>query len=143
MKIVGDTGVLTVNECWNFSAPVYLDRYSIFKFKAEAYPITKSLPFLATVRDRGSRIYPPVRKAGRKKRYLRYRLDFARGIVDLARAIRGKRSPLLATDFCLHVNELCVAIQNPPSTPYQVKTTFKPLQPLDDAALNELIAPGW
>jgi len=143
MKIVGDTGVLTVNECWNFSAPVYLDRYSIFKFKAEAYPITRSFPFLATVRDRGSRIYPPVRKASLKNRYHRYRLDFARGIVDLSRAIRGQRSPLLPIDFCLHVNELCVAIQNPPSTPYQVKTSFKALQPLDDAALNELIAPGW
>ncbi|MGB0082125.1 MAG: hypothetical protein WBP90_11440 [Terracidiphilus sp.] len=41
------------------------------------------------------------------------------------------------------MNELCVAIQNPLSTPYPLKTTFKLLQPLDHAALNELTAPGW
>ncbi|MGB6856574.1 MAG: hypothetical protein WBE03_06770 [Terracidiphilus sp.] len=78
-----------------------------------------------------------------KNRYHCYRLDFARGIADLSRAIRGQRSPLLPIDSCLHVNELCVAIQNPLSTPYPLKTTFKLLQPLDHAALNELTAPGW
>jgi hypothetical protein len=78
-----------------------------------------------------------------KNRYRRYRLDFACGIFDLSRAIRGQRSPLLPIDFCLHLDELCVALQNPPSRPYPLKTTFKPLQPLDHAALNKLIAPGW
>ena len=143
MKIIGETGVLTVNECWNFSAPVYLDRYSTFKFKAEAYPISKSLPFLTSLRDKGSRVYPSVRKATLKNRHHRYRLDFARGLVDLSRAIRSRKTPLIPMDFCLHVNELSVVIQNPPDGLYQVKTTFKSLEPMDDAALNALIAPGW
>jgi hypothetical protein len=122
---------------------VYLDRYSIFKFKSEAYPITRSFPFLATVRNRGSRVQPPVRKARLKDRYRRYRLDFARGIIDLSRAIRGQRSPLLPIDFCLHMNELCVATQNPTGTPYDVTTTLKPLESMNDAALKELVPANW
>jgi len=143
MKIVGDTGVLSVNECWNFTAGVYLDRYSQFKFKAERFPITKAFPFLARVTDRSSRLYPSVRKASLKNRYSRYRMDFARGIVELANAITEKRRPRLPVNFCLHVNEISTEIQSPPSTPYQVKTTFEPLEPLDDAALKELIGAGW
>ena len=47
MRIVGDTGVLRVDECWNLSAPVHLDQYSSLRFRAERYPITKTYPFIA------------------------------------------------------------------------------------------------
>jgi predicted dehydrogenase len=143
MKIVGETGVLSVNECWNFTAAVYLERYSQFKFKAERFPITREFPFLARATDRGPRLYPSVRKASLRNRYSRYRMDFARGIVELANAITEKRRPRLPVDFCLHVNEISTVMQNPPSASYRVKTTFEPLEPLDDAALKELIGPGW
>jgi predicted dehydrogenase len=143
MKIVGDTGVFTVEECWNLSSPVYLDRYSQYKFKAERYPITKRLPFIANIRDRGSRIYRSVRQANWFKKNHRYRPDFARGVAELAQAVTEKRRPRLPSDFCLHVNELSVAIQNPTGTPYQVRTTFAPLQPLDDVELQQLIAKKW
>jgi predicted dehydrogenase len=143
MKIVGDKGVLSVNECWNYSAPVYLDRYSIFKFKAETYPISRVLPFLPRLRDSASHVYPPVRKTTLWKRQQRFRHDFARGIVELSRAIAEKRPSRLPLDFCLHVNELAVAIQNATAAPYMVKTMFKPLKPLDDAELEELIPREW
>lgn len=143
MKIVGDDGVLTVEECLNMSSPVYLDRYSQFKFKAQRYPITKRLPFLATLRDRGSRVIKAVRKSKWKQRNHRFRLDFARGVSELARAITEKRRARLPVDFCLHVNELSAAIQNANGTPYQVKTTFEPLEPLSDAELKEVISSKW
>jgi hypothetical protein len=41
------------------------------------------------------------------------------------------------------MNELVTVIQNPPQTPYQVKTTFKPLQPLEGAALKEYLSVNW
>ena len=59
------------------------------------------------------------------------------------RAITEKRRPRLPADFCLHVTELALAIQNANRAPYKVTTTFEPLQPLDDAGLKELIPAGW
>jgi predicted dehydrogenase len=143
IKVIGETGVLTVEEVLNLCSPVYIDRYSQYKFKAERYPVTRRYPFLAKLRDRGSRVYRSMRKASWKNRNDRFRPDFARGVSELARAITEKRRPRLPMDFCLHVNELSVAIQNPTGTPYQVKTTFEPLQPLSDAEMQEVIAPGW
>ena len=78
-----------------------------------------------------------------KKRYLRHRQDFARGIADLAHAIMERRPPRLPADYCLHVNELVLAIQNATDAPYQVTTTFRPLEPMDDAALNEALSMNW
>ncbi len=143
MKIVGDTGVLSVDECWNFSAPVHLDRYTSLKYRAERYPITKSYPVIPRLLDPRSRTYPSVRKASLKKRHDRFRMDYARGIAELARAIEKKDRLRLPIDYCLHVTELSLAMQNATRTPYQVTSTFKPLQPLDDAELKEVIPPGW
>jgi predicted dehydrogenase len=143
MKIVGETGILSVNECWNFSAPVHLDRYSRLKFRAERYPITKSYPVIPRLLDLHSRTYPSVRKSSLKNRHHRFRMDYARGIAELAGAIGRKSRPRLPIDYCLHVTELSLAMQNAAPTPYQVKTTFKPLQPLDDAELKEVISPNW
>jgi hypothetical protein len=78
-----------------------------------------------------------------KQKQVRYRLDYVRGIADLAKAITEKRPPRLPADYCLHVTELALAIQNVTQSPYQVMTTFKPLQPLSDAEINEMIPATW
>ena len=143
LKIVGDTGVITVNDPWNYSIPVYIDRFSSLRFRAERYSITQEYPILKNLIGRHPRVYPPVRKSSLRKRYARYHMDYARGIADLARAIRDKRPPRLAADFCLHLTELGLAIQAGKPGPYQVTTTFKPLQPLDEAGLNEVIPARW
>ena len=143
MQIVGETGVLSVDECWNYSAPVYLDRYSTLRFRAERYPVTKAYPFIKHWLGRHPRTYPPVKKVSWKKRQARYRHDYARGVAELARAIIEQRPARLPADYCLHVHELLFAIQNSVHTPYQVTTTFRPLQPMDDAALKEVISINW
>lgn len=130
MKIIGETGVLRIDECWNFDAPVYLDRYSSFRFRAERYPITKTFPLLAQLLGPGPKIYPPRKKVSWKKRLSRYRMDYMSGVADLAQAIEEQRSPKLPADFCLHVTELALALQNEKQTPYEVTTTFQPLQPM-------------
>lgn len=142
MQMVGDTGILRVDECWNCSAPVYLDKYTDLKFRAERYPITKTYPFVRHLLGPRKR-YPPVKKSSWMKRQARYRQDYARGVAELARAITEQRSPRLPPDYCLHVNELVWAIQNPTHTPYQVTTTFQPLQPLDEAGLKEVVPIHW
>ena len=142
MQIVGDTGVLSVREPWNLSSPVYIDRYSQRRFKAERYSITKSFPFLARVLSHGSGVYPPVRKASLRQRYHKARPDFMRGVAELARAIKEDRESRLPLDFCLHVNELGLAIQHPICNPYLLKTSFKPLSPLDDEEIKEVFPPA-
>lgn len=142
LKIAGDTGVITVNECWNYTAPVYVDKYSSLRYRAERYSISKEHPFILNMVGK-HKIYPPVRKANLKKRYARYHMDYGRGIVDLALAIQQQRPLRIPPDFCLHLTELGLAIQKAEPGPYQVKTTFAPLQPLDEAALKELISPKW
>jgi predicted dehydrogenase len=143
MQIVGDCGILSVDECWNYSAPVYLDRYSKLKFRAERYSITKHYPFIKHWCGRYPRVYPPVKKVNWKKRQARYRHDYARGAAELAQAITEHRPGRLPVDYCLHVNELLFAIQNSNNAPYQVKTTFKPLRPMDDAALEKITSISW
>lgn len=143
LRIVGETGILSVNDGWNFSSPVYLDRYTERKFKAERFPITKALPFIANWLGHYPRTYPPVKKSSLRNQWSKYRMDYGRGIAELARAITEQRPPRLPSDFCLHVNELVLAIQNPTGAPYEVTTTFKRLEPMNDAALKQLVPAKW
>lgn len=143
LRIVGETGVLRVDESWNFSATVYRDQYASLRYRAERYPITKTFPTIARWLGPRPRTYPAVKRVNWKKRNSRYRMDYARGIWDLALAIAQKRSPRIPADFCLHVTELALAIQNATETPYQVKTTFQPLHPGTDAELNEYLSIRW
>jgi predicted dehydrogenase len=143
MKIVGDTGTLSIHESWNFCAPVFIDRYSSLKFRAERYSVTRDYPFIKHWLDPRPRTYPSVWKSSLKKRQARYRMDYSRGIADVAQAITKKGPLRLPTDYCLHVTELALAIQNATHMPYQVTTTFKPLQPMDEAELKEVIPPTW
>lgn len=137
LQIVGDRGVLRVDECWNQYAPVYIDNYSQLRFRAERYPITRQYPFLKHWLGT-HRVYPPVRKVSVRKQFARHSHNFARGIAELARAITEKRRSRLPPDHCLHVTEVILAIQNATPTPYQVTTTFEPLEPLDEATRREV-----
>lgn len=128
MRVIGEKAVLRVDECWNYDAPVYIDRYSSLRFRAERYPITKSYPFMARWLGPAPRTYGPRNKASWKARQARYRMDYMRGIADLAEVIEGKHSSRMPADFCLHVTELTLAIQEAAQCPYEVKTSFQPLQ---------------
>ncbi len=143
MRIIGDKGILKVEECLNWSAPVFVDKYSRFKFRAQRYPIAERYPFIKAWFDPNYYVYPPVKKFSWKKRNARLRQDYARGIADLAQAIKQKQSARLSTDFCLHMTELVWAIQNITNKPYHVTTTCKPLHPLDDGALQEIRSIDW
>jgi predicted dehydrogenase len=143
VQIVGDKGVLTVDDCWNYSSPVYLDKYSKLRLRINRFPILRTYPFVKSWFAAHPREYPPVKKVSLRKRYARHHQDFARGIAELAWAISEKRPSRLPPDYCLHVHELVWAIQNATHAPYQITTTFKPLQPLDDVALKEFSSVDW
>ncbi len=143
LQVIGDEGVLTIDDCWNYSAPVYRDKYSKRRLQAARFPITRTYPFLKTWLGPHPRAYPAVKKVGWKKRHARYRQDFARGVADLARAVGDGRPPRLPADYCLHVNELVLAIQNPTTAPHPLQTTFEPLRPMDDREVKEFAWKEW
>jgi len=143
MRIIGDKGILKVEEILNYSAPVYVDNYSRFKFRAQRYPIAERYPFVKAWFDPNYKQYPAIKKSSWKKRNARHRQDYARGVAELANAIKEQRPCRLPADYCLHITELVWAIQNVTQAPYQVMTTFEPLQPLDDKAIQELLPNNW
>lgn len=143
LQIFGDKGSLSVDECWNYSAPVYLDRYSKLKFRAERYPIARKYPVIKHLLGHYPRTCPPIKKVSWRKRYTRYRMDYGRGVAELAHAITEERRSRLPPDFCLHVHELLFAMQDPVNSVYNVTTSFTPLQPMDEASLKEVRSLKW
>jgi hypothetical protein len=59
-------------------------------------------------------------------------MDFARGVAEMAAAIKENRAPRLSARFSLHVLEVTLAIQNAneQSSTYEVTTTFDPVEPM-------------
>ena len=143
MRIIGEKGILKVEEVLNYSAPVYVDKYSRFKFRAQRYPISERYPFIKAWFDPNYKEYRPIKKFSWKKRNARHRQDYARGIAELARAIKENRQPIISAEFSLHITELVWAIQNVPDTPYQVTTSFEPMQPMVDKILKDFLSIDW
>ena len=127
IRIIGDDGVLSAGDCWDYGAPVYLRRRTALGLKAEKYP--RLAPFLGV----GTRRVPPVRKTR-----FEYggsgadRMDFCRGIAELADAIEEGRTCRMSARHALHVNEITLAIQQPElgGTPRPMRTRFEPIEPM-------------
>jgi predicted dehydrogenase len=131
MQLVGEKGILAIDECWNYYAPVYLHKYSKLGFRVEKYPLVRKHQFIKTLLRLNPKEYKPVKKPNWKLKNLRHYQDFSRGIAEMAQAITEQRRCRLPTDYVLHVNEIVLAIQNAltTGTSYQVTTTFEPLEP--------------
>jgi predicted dehydrogenase len=127
LRIVGDEGILSIADCWNYGSPVHLSGRGRFGLKAEKYPRAAKLVGM------GPRAVPLVRKPsfGFRARGAN-RMDFVRGIAEVADAIRDRRPPRMSADFALHVNEIVLAIQNPSTMgcPRRIETTFEPMAPM-------------
>ena len=131
MVVVGERGTLSVDECWHDQAPVKLTRYSKLGFRAAKYPLIRNNPLLGRLFGLRGRDYPAVYKRDWKRRHLAHDMDFARGVAELARAALEKRRCRLPIDYCLHVNEMVLAMHNAGSSgaAYRMTTAFDPLEP--------------
>jgi predicted dehydrogenase len=105
LRVFGDQGVLHVNECWDYGSAVgWYPRRGV-GLKAEKR--------LAAAHRAGVGLVPIplVRKAGFKwKTRGANRMDFARGVWELAEAVGQKRPVRLNAQFSLHLNELVLAL---------------------------------
>jgi predicted dehydrogenase len=155
LRIIGNEGVLSTDECWNYEAPVYLERFSQLGLNAKKLRSVRSSPILRSLFRVGGRKQVLVRRsrpqlrrdprkaASRKHSILRsaikalkkrqlISMDFFRGVAEMAAAIEGKSELLLSPEFVLHVNELTLAIQHAGSTggSHALTTSFEPLSPV-------------
>lgn len=127
LRIFGDDGILTVDECWHYESAVTIKRRTRLALWAEKYALLSMLPGLAARRQPLARGAPwPHRYAGT------HHMDFARGVAELADAIHEQRPCRLAMDFSLHVNEIVLAVQYPDrmGSPRQLLTQCAPMLPM-------------
>jgi predicted dehydrogenase len=136
LRIVGDGGLLTTEECWSYASPVYVTKRTKLGLKAEKHPRAAKLTGL------GPKRIPLVRKPSFNfKTRGANPMDFSRGIAEVAAAIGERRPSRMSARFALHVNEIVLAIQNPEpvsgggqgtgmGTPRVLTSTFEPIAPM-------------
>lgn len=118
LKIVGDKGVLSTNDTWDYRAPVHSRQMITIRRKTFMNPIRKS-----------HRLPTPYKKVKTKGAQS---MDFARGPAELAAAVRENRPCRLSPRFSLHVNEMALAIHwaREQGSTYRMTTTFDAMEPM-------------
>ena len=127
LRIFGDCGVLSTPDCWSFASPVSLGRRTALGLRAEKHPA------LARMLGLGPRRVPLLRRPRFRHRVPgSNRMDFCRGIAELADAAAQGRPPRMSARWSLHVNELVLTMQDPEGlgSPRTIHSTFPPMSPM-------------
>jgi hypothetical protein len=128
LRIFGEEGTLAVKECWDFGSPITLARLTKWTFRAEKRPT------LAKLAGLGPKRYPLVRRPSFKSDLPGgTRIDFARGVAELAESIVEGRACRISTRYSLHINEIVLTLQDPHgmgSPRRMTSTAFDPMKPM-------------
>jgi predicted dehydrogenase len=121
IRIIGDAGVLQVDECWDNIAKVY---------RQNRYVIRRRLvnsPLKTRVRPKMKNSQPKIGRMGAAS------MNFALGPMEVLQAVREKRACRLSSELALHLNEVTLAIHSAgENAPTQVMTTKCPaIAPMD------------
>jgi predicted dehydrogenase len=114
LRIIGDEGILSTEDCWFYRSPVHIRRPITIRRKTFMSPWKKRYPLVQS-------------RAPRKYKYRgAQQMDFARGVAELAASIRERRPSVLSERYCLHTNELVIAIDQARETgsSHTVTSTF-------------------
>jgi predicted dehydrogenase len=145
LTMIGDTGILHVKEAWNYGSPVHIRprewnrdslRSPVERFAVRVRrKLVKHFEFFEVLERLGNphgRRYRLVRAVPEFEWPTVLRMDFSRGVQELADAIDEKRESRLSTRFSLHITELALAIHQARSLslPYRMTTTFEPVEPM-------------
>jgi predicted dehydrogenase len=119
IRIFGEDGTLSVDDCWQPQSPVRLRRRLRLRGRTMESPLARRVALLGDAEARAL-------SKGRRK------VDFCLGPVELARAIRERRPPRLSPGLALHVTELSLAITAAMSgaARVDVHSRFEPIEPL-------------
>jgi predicted dehydrogenase len=120
IRVIGDRGVLSIDDCWRNDAAVRFRRLVSIRRK------TFLLPY-------GRRYNPGQAPRRHLVNTGGNRMDFAAGVAELATAAREGSSPRLSARFSLHVTEVSLALQaaGTNAETYKVISRFEPPLPLD------------
>jgi predicted dehydrogenase len=124
LRVIGDRGVLAVEEPWDFAGPVRLKRTATSRLDRV---LERRFPRL-----RGT-VVPPARpvpfRAGRGTPPM----DFMRGVRDFAEAVAGGHPSRMGADLAVHVTEVTEMLQHPDRfpCPAPVSSSVVPMQPMD------------
>lgn len=121
LLIVGEEGVLEVEDIWDFDSPVYIRR--------------------GVTPDAGSpsdylqprALYPASRGPERKFRYYdSHNIDWMLGVAELAQATRAGGRSRLSDDRALHILEATLAISNARGQNFyhRIENPFEPVEPM-------------
>lgn len=117
LQFFGETGILQVDDAWDYRAPIHKKRYVNLRRTTINWPTGREK--LAS---------PPYGKPSQKGAHA---MHFCRGPAEIATALKQGRRSALPADFCLHNNEIVLAIHEAMENPGAItmKTTFAPLSP--------------
>ncbi len=115
IRIFGEHGVLSTPDNWLNDGPVHVQRWLTLGRRTFLNPIKRRCPPVRLP-------HPRVRRRGASQ------MDYLLGVQELCDAVREHRPSRLSADFCLHTNEIVLAIHNAGATgaPYRPTTTFDP-----------------
>jgi predicted dehydrogenase len=124
LRVVGDDGVLEVEEPWDFAAPVRLKRTATTRL---ARLIERRFP-----RRRG-RVVKGVRPVPFRGGRGRPTMDFLRGVREFAEAIGADRPSRMSAELAVHVTEVTEMLQHPErfARPAVVASHVAPMLPMD------------
>ena len=123
MRIFGSDGILCTDDIWKPRASVYVKRSMKIRRRTVALPWKNRCPLVG----------PPPALARAQMRSLEgKKVDYCLGIVEMAAAVRENRPCRLSALYCLHNNEIVLAIHNALETGslYNVTTSFDPPEPM-------------
>ena len=119
--------MLSTRAAWDYGARVRMSRRSRWSRRAEKYPFAARLLGLGPTR------YPLARNASFQYRGRgAERMDFCRGVAELAASVSERRASRIDARFSLHVNEVVLTLQDPErmGSPRKIETCFEPPEPM-------------
>jgi predicted dehydrogenase len=117
LQFFGETGILQIDDAWDYRAPVHKKRY---------LNVRRSTLILPAGREKLAP--PPFGKPSQRKPHP---MHFCRGPSEIVAALQAGRRSTMPADYCLHNNEIVLAIHEAMDKPgtYPMQTTFAPLEP--------------
>jgi predicted dehydrogenase len=119
MRIIGDTGIFEVEDCWDNTAAVRVRRRYTIHRKLINSPFAKRLTISGPT-------HPKVKRRGAAS------MNFALGPAEMLEAMKEGRPCRLSPDFALHLNEITLAMQNSHDCTgaQTMSTNFAPIEPM-------------
>ncbi len=123
IRIIGDEGVIELDECWSNTTPVHIRKRHVIRRKLINSPLAKRFGI-------GGETHPKVGRWGAAA------MNFALGPAEILAARTANRTPQAGADFALHLNEVTLAIQEAGKEhgAQKMTTSFSPLAPTEWAA---------